>query len=214
MLKWSEVKVTQLCSTLCNPLDYIHLPNSGIKLRSSALQADSLPAEPPRKPFGYDTFCLIQLTLEQHGFELWGSTYTQVLKIVSTAVLHDLQNFPSISNGKESACKAGDLGSVPGLGRFPGEGNGSPLQYSYLENPIDRGAWQVTVPGVAKSRSWLSDFHFTWLQPVEYMHAEWWYEGITGTKELAEERIEAKGKREKGNIYPSECWVPKNSKER
>ena len=53
--------------------------------------------------------------------------------------------FPSGSEGKESACNAGDLGSVPGLGRLPGEGNGSPLQYSCLENSMDRGAWWATV---------------------------------------------------------------------
>ena len=49
--------------------------------------------------------------------------------------------FAGGSDGKESACKAGDLGSVPGLGRSPGEGNGNPLQYSCLENPMDKGAW-------------------------------------------------------------------------
>ena len=52
--------------------------------------------------------------------------------------------------GKESACNAGDLGSIPGSGRSPEEGNGNPLQYSCLENPIDRGAWQVTVRGIAR----------------------------------------------------------------
>ena len=58
---------------------------------------------------------------------------------------------------------AGDMkvtGSIPGLGRSPGEGNGNPLQYSCLENSMDRGAWQVTVCGVANSQTWLSDFHF------------------------------------------------------
>ena len=50
----------------------------------------------------------------------------------------------------ESACNAGDIGSVPGLGRSPGVGNGNPLQYSCLENPKDRGAWQATVYGVAR----------------------------------------------------------------
>ena len=55
------------------------------------------------------------------------------------------------SDGKKSACNAGDLGSIPGLGRFPGEGNGCPLQYSCLENPMDKGAWRVTVHGVTKS---------------------------------------------------------------
>ena len=49
------------------------------------------------------------------------------------------------SVGKESAFKAGDLGSIPGLGRCPGEGNGNPLQYSCLENPMDRGAWPATM---------------------------------------------------------------------
>ena len=52
---------------------------------------------------------------------------------------------------KDSACNAGDLVSVPGLERSPGEGNGYPLQYSCLENSMDRGAWWVTVPGVSKS---------------------------------------------------------------
>ena len=56
------------------------------------------------------------------------------------------------SAGEQSAYNAGDLGSIPGLGRFPGEGNGNPLQYSCLENPMDRGAWQATVHGVARVR--------------------------------------------------------------
>ena len=60
------------------------------------------------------------------------------------------------SDGKESACNAGDLDSIPGLGRSPGEGNDNPLQYSCLENPMGRGAWQATVHGVAKSQPWWS----------------------------------------------------------
>ena len=55
------------------------------------------------------------------------------------------------SDGKKSACSAGDAGSIPGWGRSPGEGNGNPLLYSCLENSIDRGAWWVTVCGVVKS---------------------------------------------------------------
>ena len=62
------------------------------------------------------------------------------------------------SEVKESACNAGDLGSIPGSGRSPGEGNGNALQYSCLENPMDGGAWWATVHGVAKSRTRLSDF--------------------------------------------------------
>ena len=69
--------------------------------------------------------------------------------------------FPGGSEVKASARNVGDLGSIPGLGKSPGEGNGHPLQYSCLENPMDRGAWWATVHGVAKSQTRLSDFTFT-----------------------------------------------------
>ena len=62
-----------------------------------------------------------------------------------------LQGFPGGSDSTESTCNEGDLSSIPQLGRSPGEGNDNPLQYSHLENPMDRGAWQATVHGVAKS---------------------------------------------------------------
>ena len=71
-----------------------------------------------------------------------------------------LRSSPSDIEGKESACNVGDPGSIPGLGRSPGEGNGNPLQYSCLESLMDSRAWRVTVHGVAKSRTWLSDFTF------------------------------------------------------
>ena len=61
------------------------------------------------------------------------------------------------SDDKASAYNTGDLGSIPGLGRSPGEGNGNPLQYSSLENPMDGGAWKATVHGVARSQT-LSNF--------------------------------------------------------
>ena len=61
-----------------------------------------------------------------------------------------------VALGKESACSAGDLGSIPGLGRSPGEGNGNPLQYPCLENLMDRGAWWTAVHGVSKSWARLS----------------------------------------------------------
>ena len=60
------------------------------------------------------------------------------------------KGFPGGSDGKESACNAGDLGLIPVLGRSPGDGNGNPLQYSCLENPMDREAWQAAVCGVSK----------------------------------------------------------------
>ena len=61
-----------------------------------------------------------------------------------------MKGFPCSSVGKESACSAGDMGSIPELGRSPGEGNGNPLQYSCLENLMDRGVWWATVHGVAR----------------------------------------------------------------
>ena len=64
------------------------------------------------------------------------------------------------SDGKESACNAGHQGSIPGSGRSHGEGNGYPLQYSCLENSMDRGAWQATVHRVTKSQTQLSNLHF------------------------------------------------------
>ena len=66
--------------------------------------------------------------------------------------------FPGDSDGKESACSAGDPGSNPGLGKSPGEGNGNPLQYSCLEKPMARGTWWATL---TKSQTGLSDFTFT-----------------------------------------------------
>ena len=64
-----------------------------------------------------------------------------------------LCQFVGGSEGKVSACNAGDLGSIPGLVRSPGEGNGNPLQYSCLENSMDEGTWQATVHGVTKSQT-------------------------------------------------------------
>ena len=75
------------------------------------------------------------------------------LNIIS---VHLRRGFPSSSSGQEFACNARDLGLTPGSGRSPGEGHGDPLQYSCLENPMDRRAWQATVHGVTKSHTRLS----------------------------------------------------------
>ena len=70
-------------------------------------------------------------------------------------------DFAGGSDGKVSAYNLGDPVSIPGLGRLPGEGNGCPLQYSCLENPMDGGTWWATVHGVTKSQTRLSGFTFT-----------------------------------------------------
>ena len=87
---------------------------------------------------------------------------------------------PGSSDGKVSACNAGDPGSIPGLGRSPGEGNGHPLQHSCLENSMDGEAWWATVHGVAKSRTRLSDFTFT----LRNLLTIKWLESSLGRKNL------------------------------
>ena len=85
---------------------------------------------------------------------------TSSILMLSSFLLHSsnaCEYFPGGSDGKESACNAGDLGSIPGSGRSPGEGNGYPLQYSHMEKSMHRRVWQATVHEVAKSRIQLSD---------------------------------------------------------
>ena len=81
--------------------------------------------------------------------------------------------FPGGSDGKESACKARDLDSIPGLGRSPGAGNGYPLQYSCLESPMDRGAWWATVHGITQSQTWLSNWHRIYMRKDRQFFVFW-----------------------------------------
>ena len=93
----------------------------------------------------------LEITLSSfHSYELdyswcWEFWYSQ-----------SIRGFPGGSDGKESASNVGDLGSIPGSGRPRGEGNGNPLQYSCLENSMDRGAWRAIVHGDTESQTWLS----------------------------------------------------------
>ena len=87
--------------------------------------------------------------------------FTIFRSVIENYIYYDYYwGFPGGSDSRESSCNTGDLGSVPGLGRSPGEGNSSPLQYSGLESPHGRKSWWATVHGITKSWTWLSDFHF------------------------------------------------------
>ena len=97
--------------------------------------------------------CLARRCQKSLVFTHWVSAVTWIF--VFPLKIH--QGFPGGSVDKESACGMGEMCSIPGLGRAPGEGNGNPLQYPCLENPMDRGAWWPTVHGVAKSQTRLSD---------------------------------------------------------
>ena len=129
-------------------------------------------------------------TFHFHALEKEMATYSSVLawripgmgdpgglpSMGSHRVGHDWRNLagaaawnnPGDTDGKESVSNVGDLGPIHGSGRCPGEGNGYPLQYSCLENPMDRGAWQTTVHGVAKRvrYDWVTDTHSQhWFPP-------------------------------------------------
>ena len=97
-----------------------------------------------------------------------------------------LLGIPDSSVRKESTCDAGDLGLIPGSGRFPAEGNGNPLQYC-LENPMDRGAWWAAIYGVIQSQTRLSDFtfpfHFDALEKEMATHSSVLAWSIPGTGE-------------------------------
>ena len=122
-----------------------NLPGPGIKPVSPALAGGFLTTGPPGK--SCFSVYVTELSGQSHGCK-------GALK--STRPSLSIQ-FMSLHEVKASACNAGDLGSIPGLGRSPGEGNGNPLQYSCLENPMDGGAWWATVHGVAKSWTRLSE---------------------------------------------------------
>ena len=96
---------------------------------------------------------------EERSYDPSFLSNSMLVKHISEIKVPNHFNFmlPCGSDGKESACNAEDPGSLSELGRSPGEGHGNPLQYSSLENPMDRGAWQATVHGVAKSQTWLSE---------------------------------------------------------
>ena len=125
----AAAKSLQSCPTLCDPID----------------------GSPPGSPV---PGILQARTLEWVAISFSSQLFVDAFKATTVCC----RGLPGGSVGKVSAYNAGDLGSSPGLGRSPGEGNGNPLQYYRLENPVDRGVWQAAVYGVAKSRTRLSDF--------------------------------------------------------
>ena len=102
----------------------------------------------------------------------WGHKESDTIERLMLSHFHPKTwGFPDgsvIKNLPANAGDASDMGSVPESGRFTGRGNGNPFQYSCLENFMERGAWQVTVHGVAKSQTWLSDWAHTYTYPHAY----------------------------------------------
>ena len=134
-----------------------HLTHS---VHISVLSSRSTSMKTRNSGYLMDELCCIWAVYEADGISIAGCTEPMLTKIS-----YDI-GFPSGSDGKVPACNAGDLGSIPGWGRSPGEGNGNPLYYSCLENPVDGGTWWATVHGVTNSRTRLSDFTFTFSDDI------------------------------------------------
>ena len=140
----SQSEVVQLCPTLSDPMD-CSPPGSSIHgiFQARVLECHCLCL--------LRDICYVWLIL---AFEIMSCHLLLIAKI--RCWFSTWLGFPCGSDGKESTCNVGDLDSIPGLGRSPGEGNGYLLQYSGLENSMD-----CIVHGISKSRTQLSDFHFT-----------------------------------------------------
>ena len=128
---------------------------SGVGPVPCAMEAQSLNHWSAREcPRINDIFKISLFIFDCTGSSLLHGLFSNCGDLGTTQV----EGFPGSSDSKASACSVGDPGSILGLGRSPGEANGNPLQYSCLENPMDGGALQATVHGVAKSWARLSDF--------------------------------------------------------
>ena len=155
-----KVLVAQSCPTLCSPMD-CSPPGSSVHgiLQARILEwvaapfsrGDSPPRDRTQISCIAGRFFTIWATREAR-FDRNASFNPPEFNYVHP--IHSVRGLPGSSAGRESACSAGNLGSVPGSGRSPGEGNGYPLQYSGLENPMDS-----IVHGITKCQARLSDFH-------------------------------------------------------
>ena len=140
-----DCNLPQKCTLFLRPLDpcRMHVPMTELSGTEDSLQM------PLSSLVGSPLKSLMSEKYSQYpGIDHHGREYEK--EYVS-------MGFPGSSVGKESACNVKDLGSIPGWGRSPGEGHGTPLQCSCLENPMDRGAWWATVHGVTESQTRLSD---------------------------------------------------------
>ena len=150
-----RAKSTQSCLTRCYPTD-CSPPVSSVRgiLQARILEWVAMPsARGSSQPRDW-THILMPPALVG-GF----LTTRATCGALNSTPLNFYYGFVGGAGGTESACSAGDPGSIPGLGKSPGEGNDNPLQYPCLENPMDRGAWWATVHGVTKSQTRLSNSH-------------------------------------------------------
>ena len=127
------------------------------------LYSQSLPCVPHSGNF---------LSLCRFHCSVWAGSLLLVRRLPSVLPFAGALGFTGGLAVKNPSTDAGDIGLIPGLGRSPGEGNDNPLQYSCLENRMDRGAWWAAVHGVGKSRPWLSTMHACSWEP--WLPLLWW----------------------------------------
>ena len=120
------------------------------------------PASPQKWSWSLTASPVNESKQQLHQYFCWESLCLYAsnsnLKVDSNLIVVYMKELPWWFSTKESTCNAGDVGLIPWLGRSPGGGNGNPLQYACLKNPMDRGAWWATVHRVAQSQTWLSDW--------------------------------------------------------
>ena len=133
------------------------IPDPGMEPVSPALAGRFFTTEPPRKPCLHTYYIFFRTVWNTMPLYMchWVFPKNKNFFFINHSMI--IKGFPGDSDGEESTCNAGDLGSLPGLGRSPGGGHGNPLQYSCLENPMDRGAWWATFHGVSKSWTQLNN---------------------------------------------------------
>ena len=158
-----ESEVAQSHPTLCDPMD-CSLPGSSVHgifqarvLEWVAISSSWGSSQPRDRTWIRQRLYRLShqgsYSLTHHKVAQWQSSTPLGFLLDLNGCLQSHMDFPGGSDSKASVYNVGDLGSIPGLGRSAGEGNGNPLQYYCLENPMDRGAWQATVHWVAKSRT-------------------------------------------------------------
>ena len=150
-LQESESEVAQSCLTLCDPMD-CSLPGSSVHGIFQARLLEWVAIAFSRRSFWPRNWTRVSDIVSRH-FTVWATREVILLEVDCQSLLHlfglvgfylaplSALGFPGGSEGKASAHNAGDPGSIPGLGRSLGEGNGNPLQYSCLENSMDGGTW-------------------------------------------------------------------------
>ena len=161
-----EIKVRQgRLLVKCRLICLLMVSSSGREKGTCLLHGISNPSVPPWGPPSLPDY--LPKASPANTITWWGK---RQLKFQHMNLEWRTAGLPGGSDGKESAYHSGDLGSISRTGRSPGGGSGYPLQYSCLENPMDREAWWATVRGVAKSRTHLSDWH---TQKHHYLFVMW-----------------------------------------